>query len=92
MRTTVVIDVLQCQDCKRVVVSLLENAAGISNINVDVETKTVSFDYTTHNAMEGLRIRLAEAHFPISEDPSIIKRPEENLFDELEDQVYANQK
>jgi hypothetical protein len=45
---------------------------GISNITINVSNSEVSFDYTTHNALEGLRITLSELGYPITGDPNTI--------------------
>jgi len=92
MRTTVVIDALRSQNGKTSVVSLLENSAGISNISMTIKTKKVSFDYTTHNAMEGLRMRLAEAGFPITQDPTIIKWTDNGVMKTSEQQGCKSKK
>jgi copper chaperone CopZ len=79
MRTTLVIDALQCYNCENFVTSILKSFDGLSNISVDIRTKSLSFDYKTHNTIEGLRIRLAEVGYPITYDPSVIKYPEEYI-------------
>ena len=45
---------------------------GISNISIDLTSQRVTFDYTTHNTMEGLRAELAEMGYPITTDPNRI--------------------
>lgn len=73
MRTTVVIQNLKCDHCRHIVVSALDKFDTISNAVTDITTGRLSFDYTSHNAMEGLRIHLAEIGHPITEDPRVIK-------------------
>lgn len=72
MRTTVTIQNLRCDGCKKIVATQLHELEGISNIAIDVSSGTVSFDYRTHNTLEGLRMNLEEIGFPITHDPSRI--------------------
>ncbi len=65
MRTTVTIQNLKCDGCKNTVTIKLHKVVGISNVEIDVAKSTLSFDYKTHNAMEGLRIELAAIGYPI---------------------------
>lgn len=73
MRTTVVIDKLRCNNCKNTVIAALKKFKGISNFDIDISTGTLSFDFTSHNAMEGLRFHLSQIGHPITEDVSLIK-------------------
>lgn len=72
MRTTVTIQNLQCDGCKNAVAIQLNKIDGISNIDIDVSNSSVSFDYKTHNTLEGLRMNLKEIGFPITKDPNRI--------------------
>lgn len=76
MRTTVIIDKLRCDDCRNTVITILKNFKGITNYNIDITSGTLSFDYTSHNAIEGLRFYLAKIGHPITEDLSLIKNKE----------------
>ncbi len=73
MRTTVIIENLRCDDCKKTVATAIEGFKGISNFNIDIVTGSLSFDYRSHNAMEGLRFYLNKIGYPITEDTSLIK-------------------
>ncbi|WP_397446214.1 heavy-metal-associated domain-containing protein [Polaribacter sp. R77954] len=73
MRTTVIIENLRCDDCKNTVATAIKKFKGISNFNIDITTGSLSFDYRSHNAMEGLRFYLSKIGFPITEDISLIK-------------------
>lgn len=75
MRITVIIQNLKCESCRHTVLSALENFESISSATADISTGSLSFDYASHNAMEGLRIHLAEIGHPIIEDPRVIKDP-----------------
>ncbi|OEJ99108.1 heavy metal transporter [Flavivirga aquatica] len=72
MRTTVSIQNMKCDGCKNAVIIKLNKVEGISNVEVDITTSHVSFDYATHNAMEGLRMELADMGYPITGDPNTI--------------------
>lgn len=73
MRTTVIIQNLRCNDCRHKVVTAIAKFKSISNVVTDITIGSLSFDYSSHNAIEGLRIHLSEIGHPITEDPSIIK-------------------
>ncbi|WP_439131702.1 heavy-metal-associated domain-containing protein [Polaribacter sp.] len=73
MRTTVIIENLRCDDCKKTVATAVERFKGISNFTIDIATGSLSFDYRSHNAMEGLRFYLSKIGYPITEDTSLIK-------------------
>jgi len=72
MRITVAIQNLRCDGCKKIVATQLKELEGISNVAIDVSSGTLSFDYRTHNTLEGLRIQLKTMGFPITHDPSRI--------------------
>ncbi|GGG20297.1 hypothetical protein GCM10011344_21220 [Dokdonia pacifica] len=72
MRTTVTIKNLRCDRCKNAVAIQLNKVSGISNICIDITKGLVSFDYKTHNTLEGLRMNLKEIGFPITNDPNRI--------------------
>lgn len=71
MHITVIIQSLKCETCRRKVLSALEQFDRISNPITNISTGSVSFDFSSHNALEGLRIHLAEIGHPITEDPSV---------------------
>lgn len=79
MRTTVIIQNLKCNDCKNRVAEVFSDFNGISNLVIDISSGILSFDYKTHNALEGLRIKLAEIGLPITYDPNVIKKPPRRL-------------
>ena len=72
MRTTVTIQNLRCDGCKKIVAAQLKELEGISDIAIDVSSGSLSFDYRTHNTLEGLRVQLKAMGFPITHDPSRI--------------------
>lgn len=72
MRTTVTIQNLKCDGCKGAVTIRLNKTDGISNVVIDVSKSRVSFDYKTHNTLEGLRMDLKDMGYPITSDPNTI--------------------
>lgn len=68
MRTNVLIQNLKCDGCKNTLQVRLSEIKGISNIDINICKSTVSFDYLTHNAMEGLRAKLRDIGYPITEE------------------------
>lgn len=71
MQTTVTIENLKCEACKDAVLDLIAKSKGISNPNIDIEKGRMTIDYTTHNALEGLRTDLDQLGYPISIDPNV---------------------
>lgn len=73
MKTTVIIENLRCDDCKKTVATAIEKFKGISNYKINIKTGSLSLDYRSHNAMEGLRFYLEKIGHPITEDINLIK-------------------
>ncbi|GAL65774.1 heavy-metal-associated domain-containing protein [Jejuia pallidilutea] len=90
MRTTVIINNLQCENCKNLLDTEIQKVSGISNLDIDIATKSISFDYKTHNAMEGLRMHLKAIGYPITKDPSIIKEDLKNVNSPQKEKVVTN--
>ena len=67
---------MRCDECKKTVVNAIEKFKGISNFEIDITTGSLSFDYRSHNAIEGLRFHLQKIGYPITDDISIIKNRE----------------
>lgn len=81
MRTSVIIENLKCDDCKNSVVAAIKKFKGITNYNIDITTGSLSLNYSSHNAIEGLRLYLLKIGHPITEDVSLIKsRNSEMLY------------
>ncbi len=79
MRTTVTIQNLKCDACKSNVIHIISKMEGISNVSINIGKSALSFDYKTHNTMEGLRMELAEMGYPITEDPNTIVDKSDNI-------------
>lgn len=81
MKTTVIIQNLKCDDCKQKVITAVNKFSRISILDIDITIGSISFDYKSHNAIEGLRYYLSTIGFPITEDPDIIKKDlDQNLI------------
>lgn len=78
MRATVVIERLKCNDCEKKVITALKEFKGISNYDIDITTGTLSFNYKSHNAFEGLRFHLSKIGHHITEDLSFINTKNSN--------------
>lgn len=72
MRTTVKIQNLKCDSCKNAVAKKMLSVKGITDVIIDLDRFEVSFNYTTHNALEGLREELYNIGYPITKDPNRI--------------------
>lgn len=72
MRTTVIIQDLKCDHCRPVVLKAFKEFDGISNVVVNAVIGSLSFDYKSHNILEGLRIYLSQINHPITDDPTLI--------------------
>lgn len=72
MRTKVIIQNLKCDGCKNAVSKRMLEVKGVSNISINVDRSEVTFNFTTHNVLEGLREALCDLGYPITEDPNTI--------------------
>ena len=72
METKVIIQNLKCDGCKNAITKRMQKIQGISNISINIDKSEVSFSYTTHNALEGLREELTDLGYPITGDPNTI--------------------
>jgi hypothetical protein len=72
MRTTVVIGNLKCEECRSTVLDTLAEFRGVTNIVTDIISGHLTFDYSSHNVMEGLRLQLAKVGHPITGDSNVI--------------------
>lgn len=59
--------------------SAIEKFDSISNAIADITKGSLSFDYASHNAMEGLRMYLAEIGHPIIQDPRVITNSDSDI-------------
>ena len=65
MTTTLEIQNLKCGGCANTIVTRLENLEGISDISVNNEKDTVSFDYIQGNNLEEAKTLLSKLGYPI---------------------------
>ena len=78
MRTTVHIKNLECCGCERIIMNSLSAIQNISDIEVDYEGETVSFDYHTNHDFETAKHILSRIGYPITGKESHLK-PKRNL-------------
>ncbi|MEX0996960.1 MAG: heavy-metal-associated domain-containing protein [Flavobacteriaceae bacterium] len=64
MKTTLHIQNLKCGGCAHTVTTKLSAIEHIENVNVDVETDTVSFDYSNENDLEQVKKKLLSLGYP----------------------------
>lgn len=72
MRITVIINNLKHDDCRNTIASALKNFIGITNFEIDVDSRSLTFDCVSHNTMEGLRFYLAKIGYPIIKEMNVI--------------------
>ena len=65
MENTFQIQNLKCGGCANTIVTRLENLEGISDISVNNEKDTVSFDYIQGNNLEEAKTLLSKLGYPI---------------------------
>lgn len=68
MKTAIVIQNLKCGGCAKTITSKLMEIDTISDLNVDVETSTVSFDHKTKEDALLITSRLKSLGYPSVED------------------------
>lgn len=64
MNTTLQIQNLKCGGCAHTVSTKLKAIDNISNVSVDVDSDTVSFDYINENDLENAKIKLLALGYP----------------------------
>ena len=65
MNTKLEIQNLKCGGCANTILTRLENIDGITEINVDNEKDTVSFDFIQDSHLEEAKILLSKLGYPI---------------------------
>lgn len=65
MRTTVHIQNLKCGGCEATIVNTLSGVRNISEVEVNQDEETVSFEYHTKHDFENAKNRLAMIGYPI---------------------------
>ncbi len=64
MRNTIVIQNLKCGGCANTVITKLNTLEAINNVEVEVETSKVSFDYTSSNDLALAEKKLIQLGYP----------------------------
>lgn len=65
MRTTVHIQNLKCGGCKNTIINRLSEVKNISDVEVDQDDKSVSFDYHSKHDFERVKHILSSIGYPI---------------------------
>ncbi len=72
MKTTVIIENLVGENSRKKVANILLASTAVRSIKIHPFNKSILIDCATHNAMEGLRLKLERLGFPITKDSSEI--------------------
>lgn len=64
MRKTIEIQNLKCGGCANTVITKLNTLDAINNVEVEVETSKVSFDYTSSNDLAFVEKKLSQLGYP----------------------------
>jgi len=65
MKTTLQIQNLKCGGCGHTVTTKLSTLDNISNVSVDVDNDSVSFDYIDENDLENAKNKLLALGYPV---------------------------
>lgn len=72
MRTTLYIQNINCGGCFTTINNNLSELKHISNILVNIEDKTVSFDYNSHQNFEKAKNVLSMIGYPVTETENLL--------------------
>ncbi len=64
MKTSIVVDNLKCGGCANTITKKLSVLEGISNVSVDKDTSTVTYEYTDEKTPETVEAALAKMGYP----------------------------
>ena len=64
MKTTIIIQNLKCGGCANTITTKLSGIEGISDVTVNVETSTVSFNYKNENDLLAVKSKLSAIGYP----------------------------
>jgi len=75
MTITIGIQNLKCGGCANTITSKVSNIENISNVTVDVDNSSVSFNYETENDLHNAKNKLASIGYPTEgEKNSVISK------------------
>lgn len=78
MKTKFLIKNLNCPDCKNKVHAAISKLNGITEVEIDFTTNTITLEYNSHNSVEGLRSKLADIGYPINSELDTTKTSNSN--------------
>jgi copper chaperone CopZ len=64
MNTSIIVDNLKCGGCANTITKKLSVLEGITNVNVDKDTSTISYDYADDTLVEVVETTLAKLGYP----------------------------
>ena len=64
MNTSIIVDNLKCGGCANTITKKISSLEGISNVSVDKDTSTVSYDYEKESLLELVETTLAKLGYP----------------------------
>lgn len=64
MKTSIIVQNLKCGGCANTIITKLNTLDGIDDVNVDVETSKVTFNYTSTNALILVENTLIKLGYP----------------------------
>lgn len=74
MKTTVEIQNLKCGGCVNTIINRLENLTNISDVLVDNDTDSVSFDFNDQPDLDEAVALLAKLGYPVSGTPNSLSK------------------
>ena len=66
----IVVQNIKCNGCSNSIINALGKITDISNIEVDVENESVSFDFDTEKAKDQVIDKLSKMGYPLVEAPN----------------------
>ena len=75
MNTTIEIQNLKCGGCANTITTKISDINGVSDVNVDVQTSTVSFTAQTEEIVELVKQKLSTIGYPaVGEKNSVVSK------------------
>ncbi len=75
MTTIINIQNLKCGGCANTIITKLSGIEGVSNVNVNVESSSVAFNYTSDNNITAVKNKLRVIGYPIEgEKNSVVSK------------------
>ena len=78
MKTKFLVKNLTCSDCENKVHAAICNQKGISEVEIDFTTNSITLEYNSHNSIEGLRSKLAIIGYPVNSELDITNKTNNN--------------